>query len=109
MIHSISPPFYIFIFEIFIKIGSERKNTWIDDDVCVDVNDLLEMEGVSSSSQHRIDERHSIFIGFCFWKHIDVIVLRKLRDFSIFRENHSSDIELSPIQRQHAQRKLQFL
>ena len=106
---SLVPCFYFSILEILIKEGGERKSTWIDDDICVDVNDLLDRINRSRCNQNRIDERHSIFVRFRLGKHINTKLLRKLHDISRLREDHDLDIELSLIQRQHAQRILQLL
>ena len=108
---SLVPCFYFSILEILIKEGGERKSAWIDDDICVDVNDLLDRINRSRCDQNRIDERHSnsIFVRFRLGKHINTKLLRKLHDISRLREDHDLDIELSLIQRQHAQRILQLL
>ena len=103
------PCFYFSILEILIKEGGERKSAWIDDDICVDVNELLEMERVTRRNEHRIDERQSIFVRFGLWKHINPKLPRKLRYISRLREDHDLNIELSLIQRQHTQRVLQLL
>ena len=103
------PCFYFLILEILVKKGSKRKSAWIDDDVRVDVNHLLEMECVACSNEHRINERQSIFIRFGLWEHINPIGFGYLFDEFRFCEQNRSDIELFFIQRQNSESKAQFV
>ena len=106
---SLVPCFYFSILEILIKEGGERKSAWIDDDICVDVNELLEMERVTRRNEHRIDERQSIFVRFGLWKHIHIVGFGYASDQLRLGEKDRSDIELGFVQRQNSHSKAQFV
>ena len=106
---SLVPCFYFPILEILIKEGGERKSAWIDDDICVDVNELLEMERVTRRNEHRIDERQSIFVRFGLWKHINIVGFGYASDQLRLGEKDRSDIELGFVQRQNSHSKAQFV